>query len=178
MRMITDYCNLRTFLIIKNLTCHKAGWWEQLSGLDMEIEYCSGKKNSANGLSWHPDAANNKNKKTLYTVGYMTQGLIKCGETQKTIENTYQATQQPEVTSEANNKLESHFTNNESLPYDTIDDRTETSSAKGSNMPNSNPIKTRKISSKRKRKKSIKQAKKVLLRGKKKKKLDKTLLDS
>lgn len=45
-------------------------------------------------------------------------------------------------------------------------------------MLNSNPIKTRKISSKRKRKKSIKQAKKVLSRGKKKKKLDKTLLDS
>ena len=45
-------------------------------------------------------------------------------------------------------------------------------------MPDSNPIKTRKTSSKRKRKESTKQAKRVLLKGRKKKKLDKISLDS
>ena len=45
-------------------------------------------------------------------------------------------------------------------------------------MPNSNPIKTRKTSFKCKRKESTKQAKRVLLKKRKKKKLDETSLDS
>ena len=47
-----------------------------------------------------------------------------------------------------------------------------------SDVPNSNFIETKKTFSKRKRKESTKQAKKVLLRGKKKKKLNETLLNS
>ena len=72
------------------------------------------------------------------------------------IENACQATQQSEVTSEANNKLESYLTENESLLYNTVDDRVETSSTEESNMPDSNPIKTKRTSSKHKHKESIK----------------------
>ena len=41
----------------------------------MEIEYRPGKKNPANRPFRHPDyidAANDKEEKTLYTVGYVT----------------------------------------------------------------------------------------------------------
>ena len=108
----------------------------------------------------------------------MTWGFIKYGEAQKTIENIYKVTQQSEITSEANNESESHFTDNESISYNTVDGRKETSFVEKNNVPNSNPIKTRRTFSKCKRKKSIKQAKKVLPREKEKKKLNKILLDS
>ena len=137
----------------------------------MEIEYHPEKKNPVDGPSWHPDymdTANDKEDKTLHTIDYVTQGFIKHGEAQKMIENAHQATQQSKVISEVDNKLESHLTDNESLPYNTINNRAETLSIERNNMPNSNPIKTRKTFSKHKRKKSTKQAKKVLLRGKKK----------
>ena len=124
------------------------------------------------------DAANNKEEKTLHTISYVTWGSIKREEAQKTIENAQQVIQQSEITSKADNKLESHFTDNESLPYNTVDDCAETLSTEGSDMPNSNFIETRKTSFKHKRKESTKQAKKILLRGKKKKKLDRILLDS
>ena len=123
------------------------------------------------------DAAKDKKKKTLHTMGYVTQDFIKYEEAQKTIENARQTTQWSEVTSKTNNELKSHLTDNKSLPYNTVDDRAETLSMEESNMPNSNLIEMRKISSKRKHKKSTMQAKKVLPRGKKKKKLNKTSLD-
>ena len=146
----------------------------------MEIEYRLGKKNLADGLFWRPDyidAANNKEEKTLHTMGYVTWGFIKHGEAQKVIKNARQATQQSEITNEVD-ILESHLTDNESLPYDTVNDYAEISLLEKSDMPNNNPIKIKKTSSKCKRKKSTKQAKRVLPKGRKKKKLDKTLLDS
>ena len=78
----------------------------------MEIEYCSRKKNPANGPSWRPDyinAANDKEEKMLHTMGYVTWGSIKHKEAQKVIGNACQAFQQSEVTSEANDKLENHL---------------------------------------------------------------------
>ena len=74
-RVISDYCNLRMFFTRKNLTCCEAKWWKRLFKLDMEIEYCPRKKNLADGSSWHldyMDAADNKEKKTLHIVGYVT----------------------------------------------------------------------------------------------------------
>ena len=147
----------------------------------MEIEYHPWKKNLADSFSWYcdyMDAANNKEEKTLHTVGYVTWGSIKCKEAQKMIENARQATQQSKVISKANNKSKSYLTDNESLLYNTVDDRIETSFTEGSNVLNSNLIKTRKAFSKRKRKKSTKQAKRVLPKKRKKKKLDETSLDS
>ena len=70
------------------------------------------------------------------------------------------------------------FTDNESLLYNTIDDCVETSSVERSDVPNSNPIKIKKTSSKRKHKESTKQTKRVLPKKRKKKKLDKISLDS
>ena len=146
----------------------------------MKIKYCFGKKNPADKPFWRSDyidAANNKEERTLHIVDYVTWGSIKHGETQKAIENTHQATQQSEVTSEAN-MPESYLTDNESLLYNTVDDRVEILLSEKSDMPDSDPIKIRKTFSKRKRKESTKQAKKVLPKGKKKKKLDEILLDS
>ena len=178
--MITNHCNLRTFLTSKNLTCREARWWEQLSGLDMEIEYCPEKKNPTDEHSQHPDyidAANNKEERTLHTVGYVTRGSTKRREAQKAIENARQVTQQSEITSEAN-ILKSHFTDNESLLYDIVDDCTEILLLEGSNVPDNDPIKTRKTFSKCKRKESTKQAKRALPKKRKNKKLDETSLDS
>ena len=124
------------------------------------------------------DAANNKEDRILHIMGYVTRGSIKRKEAQKMIENVRQATQQSEVTSEANNELESHLTDNKSLSYNIVDDCAETLSTEESNVPNSNPIKTKKTFSKRKRNESTKQAKKVLPKRKKKKKLNKISLDS
>ena len=62
----------------------------------MKIEYCLKKKNPADELSWRSnyiDVANNEEEKTLHTVGYVTQGFIKCGEAQKAIKNACQITQ-------------------------------------------------------------------------------------
>ena len=80
--MITNYYNLCTFFTTKNLTRREAKWWEQLSGLDMEIKYCPGKKNLADGPFWcfdYMDAANDKEEKTLHTMSYVTWGSIKRG---------------------------------------------------------------------------------------------------
>ena len=123
------------------------------------------------------DAADEKAERTLYIVGYVIWGFIKCGEAQKAIENARQATQQSKVISEAKT-LESHLTDNKNLPYDIVDDYAEISSLEKSNVPNSNPIKTRKTFFKCKCKESTKQAKRVFPKGKKKKKLDETSLDS
>ena len=95
MRVITNHCNLRTFFIIKNFTRCKTKWWGQLSGLDMKIEYRPGKKNPADEPFWrfdYMDAANNKEEKTIHTVGYVTWGFIKREEAQKAIENACQTT--------------------------------------------------------------------------------------
>ena len=146
----------------------------------MEIEYCSGKKNPVDGPSWHPDyidPIDNEEKKTLHTIGYMTRDSIKYEKAQKAIENACQATQRSEVTSETNT-LESHLTDNKSLLYDTVDDRVEILLSERSNVPDSDPIETRRTFSKHKRKESTKQVKKVLLKRRKKKKLDETSLDS
>ena len=111
-------------------------------------------------------------------MSYVTWGSIKHEETQKTIENTCQAIQRSEVTSKANNKSESHFTDNENLSYNIVDDCVKILSIEKSDVPDSNPIKTKKTFSKRKRKESTKQAKKILSKKREKKKLDETLLDS
>ena len=72
------------------------------------------------------------------------------------VDPLHQVTQQSEVTSEVNNKLESYLTNSKSQPYNTVDDLVEILLLEGSNMPNSNPIKTKKTFFKCKRKESIK----------------------
>lgn len=108
----------------------------------------------------------------LHTIGYVTWSFIKCEKAQKAIENVRQATQRSEVTSKADNKSESHLIDNESLLYDTVDNCAEISFMEGSNMPNSNSIKTRKTFFKCKHKDSNKQAKKVLPRWIKKVKQD------
>ena len=178
--MITNYYNLHTFLITKNLTHRETRRWEQLSGLDMEIKYHSEKKNPTDGPSQHPnyiDAANKEAEKIIYIMGYVTWGSIKYGKTQKAIENVHQAIQQSEITSEADTS-ESHFTDNKSLLYDTVDDCAKISSLEGSDVSDSNPIKMRRTFSKHKHKESTNQAKRVLSKGRKKKKLDKISLDS
>ena len=58
--MITDHCNLRTFLTTKNLSRREARWWERLSSLDLVIKYRPGRYNPADGLSRRPDYAGNK----------------------------------------------------------------------------------------------------------------------
>ena len=110
-------------------------------------------------------------------MGYVTRGFIKRGKAQKAIGNARQATQRSEITSEANIS-ESHLTDNENLPYDTVDDCAEISLSERSDVPNSNSIETRKTFFKRKRKESTKQARRVLPKGRKKKMLDKTSLNS
>jgi hypothetical protein len=54
-RVITDHCNLRTFLLNKTLSRKEARWWEKLSGLDLSIEYRPGRSNPADGPSRRPD---------------------------------------------------------------------------------------------------------------------------
>ena len=112
------------------------------------------------------DAADNKKKKTLHTVDYVTWGFIKCGEAQKVIKNARQVTQQSEVTSEADTS-ESHFTNNENLLYNIVDDCAKILLSERSDVPDNNSIEMRKTSSKCKCKQSTKQAKRVLLKEKK-----------
>ena len=146
----------------------------------MEIKDCPEKKNPTDRPSQHSDyidAADDEEEKPLHIVGYVTRDSIKCEEAQKAIKNARQTTQQSKVISKANTS-ESHFTNNESLLYDTVDDYVEISSSEENNVPNSNPIKTRKTFSKCKCKKSTMQAKRVLSKRKKEKKLDEISLDS
>ena len=81
-RVITDHCNLRTFLTTKNLSRREARWWEKLSGLDLEIEYRPGKHNPADGPSRRPDYMDNE---PMHTVGYVTRSSTKAqgkGESQ------------------------------------------------------------------------------------------------
>ena len=54
-RVITDHCNLRTFLTTKKLSRREARWWERLSSLDLVIEYRPGRHNPADGPSRRPD---------------------------------------------------------------------------------------------------------------------------
>ena len=54
-QVITDHCNLKTFLTTKDLSRREARWWERLSGLDLAIEYRPGKLNPADGPSRRPD---------------------------------------------------------------------------------------------------------------------------
>ena len=146
----------------------------------MEIKDCPEKKNPTDRPSQHSDyidAADDEEEKPLHIVGYVTRSSIKCEGAQKAIKNAHQTTQQSKVISEANIS-ESQFINNESLLYDTVDDYVEISSSEENNVPNSNPIKMRKTSSKCKCKKSAKQAKRVLPKRRKEKKLDETSLDS
>ena len=70
------------------------------------------------------DATNDEKERTLHTMSYVTRGFIKREEAQKVIENARQAIQQSEITSEANT-LKNYLTDNESLPYDIVDDCTE-----------------------------------------------------
>ena len=94
--MITDHCNLCIFLTTKNLTHRKVRWWEQFSGLDLEIEYCPRKKNPADEPFQcldYIDTADNKKEKTLYTMSYVTQSFIKCEKVPEAIENARQTIQ-------------------------------------------------------------------------------------
>ena len=54
-RVLTDHCNLRTFLTTKNLSRREARWWERLSSLDLVMEYRPGRHNPADGPSRRPD---------------------------------------------------------------------------------------------------------------------------
>lgn len=178
--MITDHCNLHTFVTTKNLTRREAGWWEQLSGLDLEIEYRLGKKNPADGPSQRPDymdAGDDKELRILHTVGYVTRGSMKRGEARKAIKDARQAPQGSEATSGSDSDSESLLTDNESLPQDTDDDCADTSSTDGNDMPDSDSTVSRRTSSRQKRRESIKEIKKNLPR-RKMKKLDETLLES
>ena len=78
-RVITDYCNLRTFLTGKTLFCKEARWWEKLSGLDLVIEYHLGRKNPTDRPFRCLDyvASNDDSEQTLCTVEYMTRSLVK-----------------------------------------------------------------------------------------------------
>ena len=98
-RVITDHCNLRTFLTTKNLSRREARWWEKLSGLDLEIEYRPGKHNPADGPSRRPDYMDNE---PMHTVGYVTRSSTKAqrkGESQVPLE--------PRVTNGSDHGLES-----------------------------------------------------------------------
>ena len=66
--MITDHCNLRTFLTTKNLSRREARWWERLSSLDLVIEYRPGRYNPTDGPSRRPDYAGNEHNLS-YQVG-------------------------------------------------------------------------------------------------------------
>ena len=79
-RVLTDYMNLCTFFFEKILKPQEARWWEQLSGLDLAIEYRERKKNPANSLSHCPDYYRDKTDnidETYRILGYVTQSLVK-----------------------------------------------------------------------------------------------------
>ena len=69
--VVTDHCNLQTFLIGKTLFHKKTRWWKKLSDLDLVIEYCLDRKNAVDGFSRCPDyiASNNNLEQTHRTVG-------------------------------------------------------------------------------------------------------------
>ena len=55
--IVTDHCNLRTFMTTKGLVGRQARWWELLSGYHLEVVYRPGKLNNADGPSRRPDYA-------------------------------------------------------------------------------------------------------------------------
>ena len=69
-RVVTNCLNFCKFLSTKTLSRKEARWWERFSGLDLAIEYCEKKHNSADRLFQRPDYMN-KDNKPLYIVGYI-----------------------------------------------------------------------------------------------------------
>ena len=55
--IVTDHCNLRTFMTTKGLVGRQARWWELLLGYHLEVVYRPGKLNNADGPSRRPDYA-------------------------------------------------------------------------------------------------------------------------
>jgi hypothetical protein len=79
--MITDHVNLRTFLIIKNLSRRKTRWWERLFDLNFAIEYRSKRLNVANASSRRRDYMSVKeSEKTqnALTLSIRSESSISC----------------------------------------------------------------------------------------------------
>ena len=109
--MITNHCNLRTFLIDKILSRKEARWWKKLSSLNLVIEYCPDKKNPADRPSYHPDyvTSGNDSEQTLCTVRYMTRSLVKANKTVQENREVCQVLPTPKVTSESDHASESQL---------------------------------------------------------------------
>jgi hypothetical protein len=54
-RVLTNYHNLKDFMKNKPLLGRLGHCWETLSGYSLDIVYCMGKTNLADGLSCRPD---------------------------------------------------------------------------------------------------------------------------
>jgi hypothetical protein len=80
-RVITNHVNLRTFLIIKNLSRRETRWWERLFDLNLAIEYRSERLNVANALSRRRDYMSVKeSEKTqnALTLSIRSESSISC----------------------------------------------------------------------------------------------------
>ena len=53
--IVTDHCNLRIFMIMKDLVGRQTRWWELLLDYHLKVVYRPGKLNNANGPSKQPD---------------------------------------------------------------------------------------------------------------------------
>ena len=53
--IVTDYCNLRTFMKTKSLVGRQVRWWELLSGYHLEVIYRPGKLNNTDGPLKQPN---------------------------------------------------------------------------------------------------------------------------
>ena len=112
-RVVTNYCNLHTFLMSKNLLQHEARWWKRLSGLNLAIEYCPRGKNLGNGPFHCSDYIKlDEDKQVIYIVGYITRSSTKNKHAQNTAKGV-QALDSTEVVSEPNQVLENQPTVNE-----------------------------------------------------------------
>ena len=106
--VVTNHCNLWTFLTGKTLSRKEARWWKKLSGLDLVIEYCLGKKNPADRPSRCSDyvASDNDSEQTFCTVEYVTRSLVKANKTVQGNREIHRAFPTPETTSESNHASE------------------------------------------------------------------------
>ena len=110
--VVTNYCNLRTFLTSKNLSRCEARWWKRFLDLDFAIEYCPGGKNSANGPFHHLNyIKSDKDNQAMHIVEYVTRSSIKDKRAQNTTKGV-QASNSTKVISEPNQGLESQSTTN------------------------------------------------------------------
>lgn len=82
MRVVTDHLNFCKFLTTKTFFCRKARWWKPFFSLNLAIEYCEGKSNSANGLFCCPNYID-KDNKLMHIVRYVTPSSAKRIQAQK-----------------------------------------------------------------------------------------------